>query len=121
MDDSILISIKDAVSVPVDETEFDGELLMHINSAFFILNQLGVGPEKPFIVDSDSQTWTDFMDTMDELSLVKTYIQLKVRVLFDPPTSSQLMTSINEQIKEYEWRLNIDQDKYKIDEGDANG
>jgi len=110
MENSILNDIKDAVGVSPDDTVFDGEIMMHINSAFFILCQLGVGPEKPFTITGAEDTWNDFSMDFDRMALVKTYMQLKVKVLFDPPTSSQLMTSLNEQIHEYEWRLGIDQD-----------
>ena len=111
MDDSILDSIKDIVGVGTEDDVFDGELIVVINTAFFTLYQLGVGGDKPFTITSNSECWNDFIDNIDELSMVKSYIGLKTRILFDPPTSSPLMDAIKNQIAEYEWRLNVECDK----------
>lgn len=111
MDDGILNSIKTSVSVDVDNTAFDDEILMAINTSFFTINQLGIGPEKPFKVTGTTEQWTDFLPDIDTLEILKTYIQLKVRILFDPPTSSQLATAMNDQIQEYEWRMLVERDR----------
>ena len=93
--------------VSADNTAFDEQLLLHINSAFTILNQLGVGPSELFIADKDS-TWDEFLvGDSANLRLVQSYVYLRVRLVFDPPSSSFVMDSIKEQIKEFEWRLNV--------------
>lgn len=105
--DSILTSIKKLLGIDVAYTHFDDDIIMHINSVFFTLHQLGVG-EVPFVIESDSETWDDFLsNTNVSLEVVKSYIYLKVRLLFDPPTNSALLNSMNEMIKEYEWRINV--------------
>lgn len=86
---------------------FDKTLLMHINSVFTILNQFGVGPKELFVADMQSE-WDEFLvDSSTDLNLVKTYVYMRVRLMFDPPSSGFVTDSIKEQIKEYEWRLNI--------------
>jgi hypothetical protein len=108
MDDSILNSTKQILGVAVDYTVFDLDIITHINAAFSILHQLGI-PEDGFYIESDADLWTDIpLDvTKSQLNLVKTYVYLKVRSLFDPPTTSYLIDATNNQIKEYEWRLNV--------------
>lgn len=121
MENSILLSVKNAASIDNDETIYDAELLLHINSAFMILRQLGVGPETPFIVDDYDATWDSFTTDENILPLVRSYVSLKTRLLFDPPTSSALETALQNTIAEYEWRLNIEADKYDIKEVDNSG
>lgn len=111
MEDSILDTVKEILGINVEDTVFDGELMVAINTAFFTLFQIGVGQEKPYVITGNSETWNDFTDSIDELSMIKSYVGLKTRILFDPPTSSHLMTAINEQLKEYEWRLNVEADR----------
>lgn len=108
--DYILDSVKLALGgnlVSYSNDAFDQQLLLHINSVFTILNQLGVGPKELFAA-SKTSTWDEFLtgDSAD-LSLVKSYVYLRVRLLFDPPSSGFVMDSIKEQIKEFEYRLNI--------------
>ena len=106
--DSILTSIKKLLGITEEYTHFDSDIIMHINSVFMILAQLGVGPSGGFSIDDETATWTDFLgDDIDKLSAVKSYIYMKVRLVFDPPTGSALLDSMKESIKEYEWRLNI--------------
>lgn len=105
--DSILTSVKKMLGISEDYTAFDPDIVMHINSVFTVLNQLGVGPENPFSIEDSGSTWGDFLDEPNKLSLVKSYIYLKVRLLFDPPQSSAAIDSINKQIAEFEWRLNV--------------
>ena len=116
MEESILNYVKDASGVNIDDSAFDGELVMHINAVFMILRQIGVGPETPFFIEDDSSTWDEF--TKDEmlLPMIRSYVTLKVRLLFDPPASSALMEAINSTIAEYEWRLQVEADEYKVEE-----
>ena len=108
--ETILNTVKLALGgslVSYSDQAFDEQLLIHINSTFVILNQLGVGPKAIFVADSTS-TWNEFLvgDSVD-LNLVKSYMYLRVRLLFDPPNTSFVTDVIQEQIKEYEWRLNV--------------
>lgn len=107
--DSILDSIKKLLGIAEEYKHFDPDIIMHINSAFFTLNQLGVGPDEPFKIEDKSDTWDDFVSGQD-VEAIKSYIGLKVRTLFDPPTNSSLLSAMNEQIKEFEWRLNVQVD-----------
>ena len=106
MEQSILKSTKKILGLAEDYTPFDLDIITHINAAFSVLDQLGVGPEGGFFIEDDSAVWTDFTSPSNQLNLVKTYVYLKVRLLFDPPSTGFLVTASNEQLKEYEWRLN---------------
>jgi hypothetical protein len=118
MADSILISTKKILGLDADYTPFDLDVITHINAAFSILNQLGVGPLDGFFIEGDQETWDDFAVPANQLNLVRTYIFLKVRMLFDPPATSFLIEACNNQIKEYEWRLNVFREEVIIgDEG----
>lgn len=116
MEDSILNYVKDAAGVSMDDSAFNGELIMHINATFMILRQIGVGPEKPFFIEDDSSTWDEFTEDENLLPLVRSYVALRVRKLFDPPVSSPLVEAMNSTIAEYEWRLQVEADKYKVEE-----
>lgn len=109
---NILESIKDAAGVSSGDTAFDSEILLHINSVFMILRQLGVGPETPFVADANS-LWDEFVTDDAILPMIKSYVSLKVRELFDPPQSNALAQSLHEIIAEYEWRLNLETDPQK--------
>lgn len=104
---SILTEIKKLLNIQEDDTSFDMDVIIHINSAFFILNQLGVGPDIPFTISDKNSAWEDFLPTSDKnFAAVKTYIYLKVRLVFDPSSlSSYALTSMQNQINEYEWRF----------------
>lgn len=104
--ESILTSVKKLLGIAKEYTHFDADLIMHINSVFLILNQLGVGPEEPFFIEDDSAYWEDFVE-FGSIDLVKSYIGLKVKLLFDPPISSAAMDSANRMISEFEWRLTV--------------
>ena len=106
--ESILISIKKLLGIPNDYTQFDDDIIMHINSVLLNLTQLGVGPETGFSIEDDSAEWTDFVDIENnaQLHAIKTYLYLKVKLLFDPPLSSSVTDAMNNQIAELEWRLN---------------
>lgn len=108
--DSILLSMKKLLGPSADYKQFDQDIIMYINSAFMVLRQLGVGPTEGFSITGEYETWTDFTSDIDKLGLVKSYIYLKVRLIFDPPTNSTVIKSYEELIKEYEWRLNVEVD-----------
>lgn len=107
-DDSILNTIKKLLGISEDYKEFDKDLIVHINSVFMILNQLGIGPEKGFHIENDKDTWSDYIDNEDaNLEAIKTYIHLKVKIAFDPPLNGTVMDAHKQMINELEWRLNI--------------
>ena len=114
MDNSILTSIKKLLGITAECTDFDSDIIMHINSVFMVLNQLGVGPSEGFSIEDDTTHWTEFIDvdTYPEkktlLSAAKSYIHLKVKLQFDPPLSSAVEKAINDRINELEWRLNVE-------------
>lgn len=108
--DSILDSVKRVLSVEAEDTAFDVDILMHINTAFFTLNQLGIGPEAGYAIEDSAAVWSDYLGEDLNLNSVKTYIYLRVRTLFDPPTTSFHLESINKQIAELEWRLNTERE-----------
>lgn len=103
--ESILNSIKKLLGPEEDYTHFDKDIIIHINAAFSRLCQLGVGPEIPFKIRSAEEVWTDFQED-GWLEEVKQYVYLKVRVIFDPPTNSSLMSAIDAQINQLEWLMN---------------
>lgn len=103
--ESILNSIKKLLGILDDYIEFDTDLIININSAFMILNQLGVGPREGFRITGPDETWGLFLDERQDLEAVKTYIYLKVKLMFDPPSTSFVLSSISEQINELEYRL----------------
>ena len=105
--ESILTSIKKLLGIEEDYEDFDPDIIMHINSVFMILNQLGVGPSEGFSIQDAESVWTDFMPVGSNLAAVKSYIYLKVRLMFDPPSGSAVMEAINRTISELEWRLNV--------------
>lgn len=105
---SILTSIKKLLGPEEEDTSFDMDITIHINSALFRLNQLGVGPTNGYVVTDKSQTWTDFLGSnRKDLEAIKSYVYLKVRLLFDPPSSSFLVEALKESIKEFEWTINV--------------
>jgi len=105
--ESILTSIKKVLGITEEYEHFDADLIMHINSVFMVLNQLGVGPPQGFAISSKDDLWTDFISEASQLELVKSYIYLKVKLLFDPPLGSAVIDVMNRQISEFEWRLNV--------------
>ena len=113
MQDSILVTIRKLVCGDPYANHFDTDLLVHINACFSILNQLGVGPEKGFVVTDETQNWGDYTADSIVLNLVKTYITLKVRLIFDPPLTSSVLEAMNKEISQLEWRLNVAVDPVK--------
>ena len=106
--ESILTSVKKLLGIDEAYEHFDTDIIIHINSVFMILRQLGVGPSTGYSIIDKNDTWADFIEDVEKIQAVKTYVYLKVRLLFDPPTSSSVMESMNRMISEYEWRLNVD-------------
>ena len=107
MTDSILTTIKLKLGIVEEDDSFDETILTDINSAFMILEQLGVGPAGGFMIEDSMATWNEFLPEGKQLELVKTYMYLKVRLMFDPPASSTILDSFQRQINEFEWRLNV--------------
>lgn len=110
MEESILKSVKKALNVPADYEAFDLDVLMHTNSVFSTLNQLGVGPELGFMIEDDVPTWDAFLGNDPRLNNIKTYVFLRVRMLFDPPSTGYHTTAMQDQIRELEWRINVNRE-----------
>lgn len=104
MTQSILLTIKKMLGIAEEYHAFDLDIIVHINSVFLSLYQFGVGPDTPFQITDEEQEWSDFQA---EIPGIPTYVYLKVRLLFDPPTNSFLVDSMKEQIKELEWRFDM--------------
>lgn len=102
--DSILNSTKKALGIHSDYTDFDVDITMHINTVFGILNQLGVGPKGGFMIEDKYSNWDEYISSIN-LTMVKSYMYLKVRLLFDPPSNGALMESLKQSISELEFRL----------------
>ena len=109
MENSILISTKKILGVAEDYTAFDLDIITHINTAFSTLTQLGVGPAEGFMIEDEREKWDDFVDIDSDFQLnsVRSYVFLRVKQLFDPPTTSYLIDSTERQIEQLEWRLNV--------------
>lgn len=107
MIESILTSIKKLLGIEESYEHFDADIMMHINSVLAILIQLGVGPTEGFSISGKEEIWSDFLgDNSANLEGVKTYVYMKVRLIFDPPATSAVIDSMNRLINEFEWRLN---------------
>ena len=107
MTDSIFSSVKKVVGLLGDDGSFDEDILLHINSVVSTLRQLGLSIPADFYVRDDVQTWRDLLGEFRDLDLVKSYMTMKVRLMFDPPSSSFGLKSMEEMVKEYEWRINV--------------
>lgn len=105
--DSILTSTKKLLGISEEYEHFDDDIIMHINTVFLNLTQIGVGPEQGFLIEDESDDWSDFIEDSVQLQAVKTYMYLKVKLLFDPPLSSSVIESMNRMIAELEWRLRL--------------
>lgn len=114
VEDSILLSTKKSLGIEPEVTHFDPDIIVCINSALNVLTQLGVGPNEGFSISSADDTWDSFIGSEKRLNMVKTYIVLKTKLMFDPPNIGSVMEAYKEQIKEYECRIN-----YQVDPGDA--
>ena len=111
--ESILTSIKKLLGIAEEYTHFDTDLIMHINSVLSILTQIGVGPSEGFSIKDKNNVWEDFITEDSKLELVKSYIYMKVKLLFDPPLSSAVIESTNRMISELEWRIQVAVDPVK--------
>ena len=118
--DSILNSVKKKLGIQEDYTHFDEDIIMDINSVFMILNQLGVGPDEPFTIEDEDAYWEDFIDNT-RIEAVKSYMYMRVRLMFDPPTSGFLVDSLKKQIDELEWRMLVQAETPKLPEADMSG
>lgn len=107
MSDSILTSTKKTLGLSADYTAFDADIIMHINSVFVILNDLGIGPEDGFMIEDAEDTWDMFLGADNNSNLIKTYMYLRVRLLFDPPATSFHIAAIEKELQEFEWRINV--------------
>lgn len=116
--DSILLSIKRLLGIDLICEDFDDEIVIHINSVLVILSQLGVGPPGGFIVTDTSQTWSMFAGGRTDIEFIKTYVFMKVKLIFDPPQSSSAIESMNRVISELEWRINVAVDPEETTEGE---
>lgn len=138
MEQSILKSVKKSVNIAPDDPSFDLDIVGYINAEFSILTDLGVGPEVGFVIEDDTKEWTDFLDVGEAvekqvlLSKVKMAVILRTRLLFDPPAQVFLLNAMQEQLKEQEWRLNVNRetsawvdpappDVLVVDGGDPSG
>lgn len=106
---SILTSIKKLLGIAEEYEQFDVDIIMHINSIFMILHQMGIGPDECFVIHDKTETWEDFIPISSKLEAVRSLVYLRVKLLFDPPIGSTL-ESINNTIKELEWRLYVSED-----------
>lgn len=105
--DSILTSIKKLLGIEEEYIHFDGDILISINTALMALIQLGIGPSSGLFITGKTETWTSLIGERKDLESVKTYVYLKTRLTFDPPSNSFLIDSMDRQIRELEWRLNV--------------
>ena len=135
MSDSILTDVKKVLGIAESYTVFDLDIIMHINTAFSTLWELGIGPTDGFAIADSTPVWDEFLLGAITMNQVKTYVYLRVRLLFDPPTTSYVLTAMENQIREMEWRLNVqrenvtdqelvrvsDIDSFVIDGGDLGG
>jgi hypothetical protein len=107
METSILLSTKKILGLDPNYDAFDLDVITFINLAFSTLNQLGVGPVEGFQIEDEQSKWEDFAVPLNQLNHVKTYVYLRVRLAFDPPTTSFAIQALNEQLRDHEWRLNV--------------
>lgn len=121
--DSILTSIKKHLGIAEHYDYFDPDIIMDINSVLAELTQIGVGPPEGFRINGKTETWAEFVGTDPRLSMVQSYVQLSVKLLFDPPQSSALADVFNRQIERLEWRLSVavDPGEHENEEEIQNG
>lgn len=110
METSILKSTKKVLGIGDDDPSFDEDIIMHINSAFSTLHDIGVGPKDGFVIDDESEEWEEFIVDVVMQSKVKTFVFLRAKLLFDPPTSTFLLDATQKQLQEVEWRLGVNRE-----------
>lgn len=108
MDDSILKTIKKMLGLPEDYDAFDQDLIIHINSVFANLHQIGASPPEGFYINDATAKWSDFFEGRMSVQNVKTLVYMKVRLIFDPPATSFAITALENLVKEQEWRLSLE-------------
>ena len=113
--DSILDSVKSYLGIPIDSDAFDTDIIMSINAIMVVLNQFGIGPSEPFVVEDNTSTWADLLGEGD-VGGVRQYVLMRVRLLFDPPTNNQVMEALKNSIDEFEWRILAEADRKASDE-----
>lgn len=114
LEQSILTSTKKLLNIGADDASFDHDVITHINSAFFHLHQLGIGPQAGFVIDDAAATWADYLGEGAPLSLmsaVKTNIALRVRAIFDPSQLAHVQTAMKQQLEESDWRISVSREE----------
>lgn len=106
MNESILNSIKKYLGIDQSYNHFDQDIIMNINAALSTLTQLGVGPSTGFSISSSTETWGDFIGSESRLEIIKQYVYLQTRMVFDPPSNSTVINAYNTLIEELKWRIN---------------
>ena len=112
--DSILLNVKKMLGIPPDYEQFDPEIIIHINSVFSILTQLGVGSDEGFSIKDSTASWSDYIPEGKAVEDIKTYVYLKVRLIFDPPQSSAAIEAMKQLASEFEWRINVGVDVEEV-------
>lgn len=110
MGESILTDTKKNIGITESDTSFDDDIIMHLNSVFSTLQQLGVGPDDGFMVEDSSDEWYDFIGENNSWNFIRSYIFLKVKMLFDPPSTSFHLEAMNKQIQEFEFRISVNRE-----------
>lgn len=116
--ESILTSVKKLLGIDEDYKQFDTDIIIHINTVFMVLTQIGVGPSEGFSITDEYSTWEDFIGDKTFLNSVKSYMYLRVKLLFDPPLSSAAMDSLKKLADEFEWRLQVAAENNSSEEED---
>lgn len=116
MAESILNSIKKLLNIPTDDSAFDEDIIVLINSVFMVLNQLGVGPTTVYQITGPDEEWVSFIPDIEIYSAVKAYVYLKVKMAFDPPATSFVLAAIENQVKELDWRLMVQAEPLPVPE-----
>lgn len=112
--ESILTSVKKSLGIEASYKQFDMDIILAINTVFSVLTQLGVGPETGFSIQDEEAEWTDFIEEDPRFEMIKTYVYLRVRLLFDPPSSSFVVDAFKNQISELEWRIQVAAEPYDL-------
>lgn len=113
--ESILVTVRTGLGVAEEYDGFDTELILGINTSIMSLTQLGIGPEDGLVVTGINETWEDLFNSVTNIEAVKSYILLKTRLEFDPPTSSFLLTALNDQLAELSWRIMVQVDPEPVE------
>ena len=116
---SILTSVKKLLGIEEMYEHFDADIIMHINTAFMTLTQLGLGPAEGFFIEDKSATWDDFLGGRKDLYAVRSYVFMRARLMFDPPQMGYLVDSLKKQCEELEWRLNVQREGYTDGSGNT--